>query len=391
MRSPRSRRHPAPLGFARRLALSLGLVVLAGGVTLVGVALLVAPASFRSYVQMLPDAPPDPAVQVRLDQAFGNATLAWLGVALPVAMLTAFVVAWVVAQRLGRSVAAVAAAADRIARGDLQARVEVPSIGPEFAQLAGAFNAMTVRIAETETTRRRLIGDLAHELRTPLASLEATVEAVVDGVLPADAVTMATLHDQTTRLQHLVADMATVSRAEERQLDLHPRRVDTATLATAAAAAARARYAAAGVRIDVDVVGRAPVVRVDPDRLAEVLANLLDNALRHTPRAGAVRMVVSGDPQGAVLEVSDTGEGFDPADAERIFERFYRGDSSRTRTSAGSGIGLTVARAIIDAHAGTLRATSSGHGTGATFRIRLPRLRRDPTSPPPRADGTSTR
>jgi len=239
--------------------------------------------------------------------------------------------------------------------------------------------------------RARLIGDLAHELRTPLASLEATVEAVVDGVLPADAVTMATLHDQTTRLQHLVADMATVSRAEERQLDLHPRRVDTATLATAAAAAARARYAAAGVRIDVDVVGRAPVVRVDPDRLAEVLANLLDNALRHTPRDGAVRMVARGDPQGAVLEVSDTGEGFDPADAERIFERFYRGDSSRTRTSAGSGIGLTVARAIVEAHAGTLRATSSGRGTGATFRIRLPRVRRDLTSPPPRADGTSTR
>jgi len=371
--------------------LSLGLVVLAGGVTLVAVALLVAPGSFRSYLQMVPGAPSDPAAQVRLDQAFGNATLAWLGVALPVAMLTAFVVAWVVAHRLGRSVAAVAAAADRIARGDLQARVEVPSIGPEFAQLAGAFNAMTVRIAETETTRRRLIGDLAHELRTPLASLEATVEAVVDGVLPADAVTMATLHDQTTRLQHLVADMASVSRAEERQLDLRPDRVDTAALAAAAVAAVRARYAAAGVRIDVDVAGRAPVVRVDPQRLAEVLANLLDNALRHTPRGGAVRVVVSGDPQGAVLEVIDTGDGFEPADAERIFERFYRGDPSRTRTSAGSGIGLTVARAIVDAHAGTLRATSSGRGTGATFRIRLPRLRHDLTSPPPRADGTSTR
>jgi two-component system sensor histidine kinase BaeS len=361
---------------------SLALVVLAGGLTLLGVALVVAPQVFHSHLRMALGAAVVPGTQTRVDEAFANAMTTALGVALPVGLLTAFAVAWIVAQRLGRSVAAVAVAADRIARGDAGVRVEVPAVGPELAQLAEAFTAMATRLADSERTRSRLIGDLAHELRTPLASIEATVEAVVDGVLPADGATLATLVDQTGRLQHLVSDMAAVSRAEERQLDLHPRAIDVAALATDAAAAVRARYTAAGVRLDVDVVRTPPTVRADPQRLAEVLANLLDNALRHTPGGGRVRVVVRAEAAGAVLEVVDTGEGFDPADSERIFERFYRADSSRTRTSAGSGIGLTIARAIVEAHGGTLTATSHGGATGATFRIGLPRHLHDRSAHP---------
>jgi signal transduction histidine kinase len=352
---------------------ALGLVVLAGAVTLLGVALGVAPQIFHAHLLDAPGGRLEAGVQAHVDEAFATAVVVALAIALPVALLTAFTVTWVVAQRLGRSVAAVAAAAEEIAGGDLRARVEVPAIGPEFAQLADAFNAMAGRLAETEATRRRLIGDLAHELRTPLASLEATVEAVVDGVLPADGITLGTLREQTDRLQHLVADMAAVSRAEERQLDLRPRAVPATGLATAAVAAARARFAVADVDLDVDVGSGAPTVRVDPQRLAEVLANLLDNALRYTPAGGSVRVVVGADPPGfAQLDVVDTGAGFDPADADRIFERFYRADASRTPTSAGSGIGLTIARAIVQAHGGTLTGRSAGPGRGAAFRIRLP-------------------
>lgn len=369
MRTPRSR--PAPLGFGARLGASLGLVVVAGGVTLLGVALTIAPQIFQTHLRTVLGPAIEPTVQTHVNEAFANAILVSLGVAMPVALLTAFAVTWVVARRLGRAVASVADAADRVARGDLDVRVAAPAMGTELAQLADSFNTMAARLGETEATRRRLIGDLAHELRTPLASLEATVEAVVDGVLPADAVTLATLTDQTHRLQHLVADMGAVSRAEERQLDLHPQPVDLATLAAEAVAAARARYAAAGTRLDLDVPGTAPIVRVDRQRFAEVLANLLDNALRHAA-AGQVRVVVGADPRGATLSVVDTGEGFDPADAERIFERFYRADTSRTRTTAGSGVGLTIARAVVQAHQGTLTATSGGAGTGATFQIRLP-------------------
>ncbi|RYV49690.1 sensor histidine kinase [Pengzhenrongella frigida] len=382
-RQPGQRR--APLSFAWRLMVSLGLVVLAGAVTVLGVALGVAPQIFGSHLRTAPGAPLEERVSAQVEGAFANAIVLSLGVAIPVGMLVAFAVSWLVAQRLGRSVAAVAVAADRIARGNLQARVEAPAIGPEFAQLADAFNSMAGRLAETESTRRRLIGDLAHELRTPLASLEATVEAVIDGVLPADVVTLDTLVDQTARLQHLVADMAAVSRAEERQLDLRPRVVEVASLASDAVLAATARFVAAGVRLELDIVGEPSKVRVDPQRIAEVLANLLDNALRHTPAGREVRVVVgpqrdTADDGVAMLKVTDTGGGFDPSDAERIFERFYRTDSSRTRTTAGTGIGLTIARAIVEAHDGTLTATSGGPGAGATFLIRLPR------HPPARSD-----
>ena len=370
MRTPRRSR--APLGFAWRLGASLGLVVLSGGATLLGVALVIAPEIFQSHLRMAMGSGIEPALQTHVNEAFANAIFDSLAVAVPVALLTAFVVTWIVARRLAGSVATIAVAADRIARGNLESRVEAPAIGPEFTQLADSFNAMAARLAETETTRRRLIGDLAHELRTPLASLDATVEAVVDGVLPADDVTLATLTEQTLRLQHLVADMGAVSRAEERQLDLHPQQVDLAALATEAVSAARARYAAAGRRLDIDVTGKAPIVQVDRQRLAEALANLLDNALRHTPAGGTARVVVDAERTGATLKVIDTGEGFDPANAERLFERFYRADTSRTRTTAGSGIGLTIARAIVQAHGGTLTASSEGPGTGATFRIHFP-------------------
>ena len=370
MRTPRRSR--APLGFAWRLGASLGLVVLSGGATLLGVALVIAPEIFQSHLRMAMGSGIEPALQTHVNEAFANAIFDSLAVAVPVALLTAFVVTWIVARRLAGSVATIAVAADRIARGNLESRVEAPAIGPEFTQLADSFNAMAARLAETETTRRRLIGDLAHELRTPLASLDATVEAVVDGVLPADDATLATLTEQTLRLQHLVADMGAVSRAEERQLDLHPQQVDLAALATEAVSAARARYAAAGRRLDIDVTGKAPIVQVDRQRLAEALANLLDNALRHTPAGGTARVVVDAERTGATLKVIDTGEGFDPANAERLFERFYRADTSRTRTTAGSGIGLTIARAIVQAHGGTLTASSEGPGTGATFRIHFP-------------------
>ncbi|MCR6494343.1 cell wall metabolism sensor histidine kinase WalK [Cellulomonas sp. P24] len=362
----------APLGFAWRLGASLGLVVLAGGVTLLGVALAIAPQLFQLHLRMAEGPRIEPTVQNHVDEAFASAILTALGIAVPVALLTSWFVTWIVARRLGRSVATVANAADRIARGQLDARITTPAIGPEFTQLTESFNAMAARLAETESMRRQLIGDLAHELRTPLAALDATVTAVADGVLPVDGTTLETLTGQTRRLQHLVADMSAVSRAEERQLDLHPRAVELVAVADEAVASNAARFVAAGIQLDLEVDGTSPVVEVDTQRLGEAVANLLDNALRHTAEGGRVTVVVRTEPDVGVLEVVDSGEGFDPGDSGRIFERFYRGDLSRTRSSAGTGVGLTIARAIVQAHGGTLTAVSEGLGTGATFRLVLP-------------------
>ncbi|NTW39899.1 MAG: HAMP domain-containing protein, partial [Cellulomonadaceae bacterium] len=174
------------LGLGWRLGSALGLVVVAGAVTLLLVALLVAPSVFHTHLEAALPGGIAPSVQVHVDEAFASAVLVSLGVAVPVALLTAAAVTWVVIRRLTRSISALATAAERVASGDLGARVAAPTIGPELAQLAGSFNAMADRLADTELTRRRLVGDLAHELRTPLASLEATVAALADGVLPPD-------------------------------------------------------------------------------------------------------------------------------------------------------------------------------------------------------------
>lgn len=366
-------RRREPLSLAWRLGASLGLVVLAGAATLLVIALLVAPEVFRGHLAPSVAGPIDAALRSHVEGAFAESVLVALGVAVPVALCTAFVVSWVIARRFTRAVRAVASAAEHVAGGDFQTRVEAPGIGAELAQLAAAFNTMAARLAETETTRRRLIGDLAHELRTPLSALEATVDAVTEGILPPDATTMTTLHDQTARLSRLVADMAAVSRAEERDLALHTRPVDAGELAAQAVAAHAAAFTAAGRRLVLDRPAGALPVDVDPQRIGEALGNLLDNDLRHTQPGGTVAVAVHESGPWVLIQTVDTGTGFDPADAERIFERFYRGDPARTGTGANTGVGLTIARAIVAAHSGTLTASSGGPGSGATFTMALPR------------------
>jgi two-component system, OmpR family, sensor histidine kinase BaeS len=363
------------LGLGARLFAATGLVVLAGATTLLVVALLVAPPVFHTHLRIaLGDL--TPTTLAHADQAFATATLLSLAMAVAVAVLAALTVTWLVTRRIATPVADLAAAAGRLAGGQYDTRVPDPGLGPEFAALADSFNTMAARLASTERVRQRLLADLAHELRTPIASIQATVEAVADGVLAADETTLATLAEQTGRLDRLVADLTAVSRADERALDLDPRPHPLADLAAAAAAGLQARYAAKGITLTVTTTPGTPVVRVDADRLAEALGNLLDNALRHTPPGGTVTVTTDHTGQfgeeAARLTVTDTGDGFDPEDADRLFERLYRTDTARRRTTGGSGIGLTIAKAIITAHHGTITAHSAGPGHGATFTITLP-------------------
>ena len=365
----------AGIGLGARLFTATGLVVLAGAATLLAVALLVAPQVFHAHLRMaLGTIPADTGRHV--DEAFTRAILLSLGMAVAVATLAALTVAWLVSRRIAAPVSDLAAAAGRVATGGYDTRVPDPGLGPEFAALADGFNAMAARLAATERVRQRMLADLAHELRTPLACIEATVEAVADGILPAGDATWATLTDQTGRLGRLVADIAAVFHAEERSLYLDPHPHALGDLAATVVAAIRARYAAKGVRLTLDADPETPTVNADAGRLSEALGNLLDNALRHTPPGGTVTLTTRrgsrfGHPI-AELRIADTGDGFDPKEAGRLFERFYRADAARTRGTAGSGIGLTITKAIVNAHGGTLRARSDGPGHGSTFQITLP-------------------
>ncbi|MGA8978164.1 MAG: HAMP domain-containing sensor histidine kinase, partial [Pedococcus sp.] len=225
---------------------------------------------------------------------------------------------------------------------------------------------------DIDRTRRQILADLAHEMRTPLAAIEAHLEAVEDGVRELDTETLGVLHGATQRLHRLAEDIGTVSRAQEGQIDLRATRTSPATLLASAAAAAEEAYAGRGVTL---VVGAsdAPDVVADPERLGQVLGNLLENALRHTPAGGRVELAAAASRRGWVeLTVRDNGAGIADEHLARIFERFYRADPARPHERGGSGIGLTISRALVEAHGGRLTARSAGAGQGATFVIELP-------------------
>ena len=366
-----TRRPPRPaLGLAWRLFAAMGLVVMAGAGTMLVAVLLVAEPAFHSHLSQI-QPPMSDQVHAHVDEAFAGAVLIALAVGVVMAMAAALVVTWLVARRLAAPVAEAAEAAYRIADGDFETRLRQPGLGPELDRLTAAFNAMASRLATTEQTRRRLLTDLAHELRTPLASMQATIEAVNDGILPSDQTTLATLTDQSQRLHRLVGDLSAVSRAEERQLNLHPVMVSIQDLTSETAAAARPRFDAKGISLTADEGPTEGQVLVDPDRLAEALGALLDNALRHTAKGGTVTIDTNRHDNRCRIAVTDTGDGFDPLVATKLFERFYRGDSSRTVSGAGSGIGLTIAKAIIEAHHGRI-SVRSAPGEGSEFTVTLP-------------------
>jgi signal transduction histidine kinase len=346
------------------------LVIVAGAGTVLVTALLVGPAVFETHLDAIVPAP-DAEIQDHVARAFDQSILVSLGVGILIAGMTAAAISWLVARRLAAPVADAAQVARTLADGRLDARVVDPGMGPELTTLATSVNELAHRLQTTEQTRRQLTRELAHQLRTPVASLGATVEAVREGVLPVDEETLTTLAEQSRRLSRLVDDLEVVSRAEERQLLLDPAPVEVARLVDGAVSSQRERFRSAGVELASSVAGASLVVVADTDRIQEVLGNLLDNALQVTGVGGTVTLStrpsqIAGRPT-AVIEVKDSGCGFPAHDAERIFGRFEKAPGS-----TGSGLGLTIARAIVEAHHGTLMAESAGPGQGACFTVTLP-------------------
>lgn len=357
---------------AARLLGAQSLVLLAGAATTWVVASMVAPGTFHTHLQHA-GVGHTAAEAIHVERAFNDSLLIALGVALVTSVLMALGVTAYFTRRVQRSTAAVAESAVDIASGQYRARVPSPGLGSEFDLLATTINELAERLGDVETTRRRILADLAHEMRTPLASIEAHLEAVEDGVRELDEATLAVLHSDTSRLQRLAEDISAVSQAEEGRLESRPVPTMAGTLLESAAAAARDAFDAKGVALLVDADTVAGPVLVDPQRMAQVLGNLLDNALRHTPPGGTVKLTVGQpDRRWVELNVGDTGEGIDPAHLPHVFERFYRADAARARSRGGSGIGLTISRALVEAHGGRLSASSGGLGAGATFTVRLP-------------------
>jgi signal transduction histidine kinase len=358
-------------GLGARLLVAQALVLAAGAGTTGVVAAVVGPPLFREHLQRA-GVSGDSAEQMHAEQAYVYATVISVGVAVCVAALAALVVTWYVSRRLQRSVTDVAVAATAIADGRYESRVPPAHLGDEFEALAQSFNDMAGRLQAVDTSRRRLFGDLAHEIRTPVAVLEAYIEAVEDGVRTLDTETVAMLRQQTRRLVRFSDDAAALAKAEEGQATIEPSAVSVPDVVAAAAAAAADRFDAKGVTLHCDIDTALPQLWADPHRLGQVLGNLLDNALRHTPPDGRVDIAAGATEHAVAITVTDTGDGIPAEHLPHVFERFYRADTARDRDRGGSGIGLSIAKALVEAHHGRIGVSSSGAGTGTTFTLTLP-------------------
>ncbi|WP_257643177.1 sensor histidine kinase [Micrococcus luteus] len=360
-----------PHGLAARFFIAQLLVVAASVLAAVLVASLIGPPVFHEHL-LRADEDPDASQLLHVEKAYRDANLWTLAVALVIALTLATVVAWLFARRIRDSLTALTNAAVAVADGRYSVRVPSTGAGAEVGAVATAFNTMAERLDGTERTRRRLISDLAHELRTPVSVLTVYLDALDDEIATWGATTRTVMADQLARLTRLVEDMNDVSRAEEGRIELEPAGQSTGELIQAAAEARREAFIAQGITLAVEV-RHDETVTVDRQRIGQVLDNLLTNALRHTPAGGTVTVSTRRTSTGQTeISVADTGDGIAPDHLPRIFERFYRGDTARDRDHGGSGVGLAISRALIEAHGGTLTATSTGPGRGAVFTICLP-------------------
>ncbi len=353
-----------------RLLTSHLLVVVVGTITLFSAVGIVAPGALDMAMDHAMGDGMDDIMTPVIRQAFQDAVASALVIAATAAGAAAVVVSIVLSSRVSRPIARLAAASRRIANGRYAERVAVTS-QDEIGDLADSFNRMAESLESTERRRLQLVGDVAHELRTPLATVDGYLEGLQDGVIRPSDRTWDLLRTETARLSRLVNDLQDLWRAEARQLPMSMASVEP--LLVGLADRFRAQALERPVEIRMDVAPDVTDVRADHERLAQVLDSLVSNALRYSPEASRVTVSARVADDGVRLAVADQGPGLTEEQRDRVFERFYRVDPSRSRALGGSGIGLAIARALVDAMGGRIWAESKGPGHGATFAIELPR------------------
>jgi len=286
----------------------------------------------------------------------------------------ALVMAQILAHGMTSPLREMSAAARSMARGDYGRRVRASS-RDEVGDLARAFNAMAADLAEVERERRDLLANVSHELRTPISALQATLENIADGVEPAEPATVTTMLEQVGRLGRLVTQLLDLSRLESDAVVLEQRPFALKPLLDQAAGESRLHARAVdkrGLETSVSVSPEGLRAMGDAERVRQVLANLLENAVRHSPDGAGISLSARGDGDRAVIEVADEGPGIPAEEAARVFERFYRTDAGRAATEGGTGLGLAIARWIVELHGGEIRAEER-EPHGCRMVVSLPR------------------
>ena len=360
-----------------KFLLSYLLIVLVGVGTLLLVVFALAPTLFQA--QLLPILQTHPAALTtseasqRILGAFLGTLLLALAVAAVVATVTSLATSIFVARRITIPLRLMTQVSERISAGHYAERIEIAPVhtSDELGQLASSINTLAVALEQTERRRLEVIGNVAHELRTPIATLQGYLEGLLDGVIEPTPQIWAMLHTEAGRLRRLVDDLQELSRAEARQIPIALQPVAPQRLVQDALVPLEGQFAEKGLELVIHVPEDIPQVMADPTRAVQILTNLLVNALRYTPAPGRVEVAVSREEDMVAFRVSDTGIGLTPDSIAHLFERFYRVDRSRSRAFGGSGIGLTIAQSLAQAMGGEIRVESAGPGQGSSFTLTL--------------------
>jgi len=365
-----------------KLLMSYLVVIIVGASVLAVSTATIAPQTFSTHMQTMREnmshrmqnsAMDDFfALENELNSNFQLAVNSTLLLATLASAFTAGIVSIYVSQRIVSMIRQTVQASRRIAAGHYDERLIVHS-EDELGQLAQSFNAMATSLANTETLRQQLIADVSHELKTPLAGIQAYMEGLEDGVIPLSPETFTQIRHEVLRLQRLVSDLQELSKAEAQQLSINIQPCNIRQIAEASVELLSPQFDNKGVELKFETSEIASMISADCDRLRQVILNLINNALQYTPSGGCVTVGWNTSEDHIKFFVQDTGVGLSDTDIEHIFQRFYRVDKSRARVSGGNGIGLTISRHILRAHGSELHVHSQGTGKGSTFYFELPR------------------
>ena len=367
-----------------KVFLSYVVVVLVGSIVLATATSLSIPSAFDRHMSgmsaMMSGNSAIGSAQYLETELFSNYQAAVsdaLTLAAAAALIAAVLASYFISRQVVGPVQQMMALSHRIAKGEYGERLKVSGSVQynqldELDQLGLSFNQMADKLEKTEAMRRQLIGDVTHELRTPLAAIKGYMEGLMDGVIPATPDSYQQVYSEADRLQRLVDDLQELSRVEAGAYQLKLESISPDDLIESVVKHLGRQFEEKEILLETKLDANLPLVSVDKDRILQVLTNLVGNALQYTSIGGRVTLTAAKEKNEIVISVSDTGIGISPDHLPFIFNRFYRTDKSRARASGGSGIGLTIAQALIKAHHGRIWAESTGEGKGSIFHFSLP-------------------
>lgn len=356
-----------------KLFISNLMVILIGVIVLAFTIQITIPAAYNSHIGMMAangmgmGQGQGPGFGRILFANFRASMFQSLGYAVTASVLAALLLSLLLSRRIVAPIHTLTDASQRITAGHYAERVQVNGTD-EIAHLATGFNQMATQLEQVEVMRRQLIGDVTHELRTPLTSIKGYMEGLVDGVLPATPETFNQIHREADRLSRLVDDLQELSSVEAKaySLDIHP--VALSNLVQTTLVRLSPQATAKSITLHSQLPADLPLIEADEDRITQVLVNLVANAIQYTPDQGEVTVSAKRQGEEILVSVADSGIGIPPEHLANLFTRFYRVDKSRSRNAGGgSGIGLTIAKHLVEAHGGRIWAESKGDGQGSTF------------------------